>query len=494
MKRLFPSSLTSSFHAERGSSFANAKLDRSRSIPASSRTARDNRVLSVPYSIASARLFPFLIVLLGLSAAAQTRPSAAKRPPQTTTYKLIEVKVTGSKRFTSEEVAAASGLPVGTVAHEEDFKKAARQLGETGAFSNIAYTFAYSSAGTKLEFQVIDANKFVFARFTDFVWFTDEELLQKIHERIPLFKGELPANGRLPDQVSDVLQALLVENGIPGRVEYLRNNDKSDHLVSIVYNVAGVSIRIHHAEFPGAAADELPLLHAAAEKITDLEYSREFMTNFIDHTLLPIFHEHGYLKARCAAEPTVIKPAASDPSDNRPKPTFVDLTFAVTPGLQYKLTRWNWSGNKTIPSQQLDTFLHAKTGQAANTVQLDSDLHAIQELYGARGNILATIKVDAEFDDAATVIYHLMVNEGAVFHMGELEFRGLDNNYSARLRAAWKLRPGDVYDATYLKQFLPEARKLLPAALDWDVATHVTALVGSKTVDVDLQYTAKAPQ
>jgi outer membrane protein assembly factor BamA len=449
--------------------------------------------------MASSDLFRLLIVLLCLPATAQTRPSTTKRPPQATIYKLIEVKVTGSKRFTSEEVAAASGLPVGTVAHEEDFKKAARQLGETGAFGNIAYTFAYSSAGTKLEFQVTDANKFVFARFTDFVWFTDEELLQKIHERIPLFKGELPANGRLPDQVSDVLQALLVENGVPGHVEYLRNTDlhntdKGDHLVSITYNVAGVSIRIHHAEFPGAPADELPLLHAAAEKVTDLEYSRDFMANFIEHTLLPIFHEHGYLKARCAAEPAVVKTAALDPSDNRPKPTFVDVTFAVTPGLQYKLARWDWSGNKAIPSEQLDALLHAKAGQTANTVQLDGDLRAVQELYGARGNILATIKVDAEFDDAATVIYHLRVNEGAVFHMGELEFRGLDNNYSARLRAAWKLRPGDVYDATYLKQFLPDARKLLPASLDWDVATHVTALLGSKTVDVDLQYTAKAPQ
>ena len=49
---------------------------------------------------------------------------------------------------------------------------------------------------------------------------------RKLHERIPLFKGELPTTGRLPDQVSDVLQAMLVENGIPGHVEYLRNNGK----------------------------------------------------------------------------------------------------------------------------------------------------------------------------------------------------------------------------------------------------------------------------
>jgi len=436
-----------------------------------------------------------LITPLCFLTAAQTQP-AKTQSTLSTAYKLIAVKVTGSQRFTSEEVAAASGLPVGTIAHEEDFKKAARQLGESGAFSNIAYTFNYSSAGTKLEFQVTDADKFVPARFSDFVWFTDEELLQKAHERIPLFKGELPATGRLPDQISDVLQAMLVENGIPGHVDYVRNNGKSEQLESIVYNVAGVSIRIHSVEFPGAGAGELPLLQSAAEKLVDREYSRDFMANFTDRALLPIYREHGYLKVSCApAQPKVVKPAASEPSDNRTKPTFVDVTFQVTPGIQYRLVRCDWSGNKTIPSDALDSFLHAKPGQTANTVQLENDLSAVRELYGSRGYILATIKGDAEFDDAAgTVSFHLVVNEGNVFHMGELEFRGIDNNLTARLRAAWKLRPGDVYDSTYLKQFLPQARKLLPANLDWEVSTHVTALTGTATVDVDLQYTAKAPQ
>jgi outer membrane protein assembly factor BamA len=148
-----------------------------------------------------------------------------------------------------------------------------------------------------------------------------------------------------------------------------------------------------------------------------------------------------------------------------------------------------------MPSDTLQPLLHAKAAQTANTVQLEDDLRAVQELYGSRGYILATIKVNAEFDDAAgTVAYHLAVQEGDVYHMGELEFRGIDNNLTARLRAAWKIRPGDVYDATYLKQFLPQARKLLPATLDWEVSTHVTALARDKTVDVDLQYTAKAPQ
>jgi outer membrane protein assembly factor BamA len=438
-----------------------------------------------------------LLGLLCLPASGQTKPSAGagNRPQPSMSYKLIAVKVTGSKRFTSDEVGAASGLPVGTVAHEEDFKKAARQLGESGAFSNISYTFSYSAAGTKLEFQVTDADKFVPAHFADFVWFTDEDLLHRVHERIPLFNGELPTSGRLIDQVSDVLQAMLVENAIAGHVEYLRSNGKTGQLESIDYNVAGVSIRIRHPEFPGASSSELPLLEAAGEKLIDREYSREYMNTFIEHSVLPVFREHGYLKASCApAQPKVIKPEPSESSDKQP-PTFVDVTFPVTPGLQYKVTAWDWSGNKAIPTDKLQPMLHAKVGQVANTVQLTEDLRTVQELYGSHGYILASVKVNAEFDDVAgTVDYHLVANEDSIFRMGELEFRGIDNNLTARLRAAWKIRPGEVYDASYLQQFLPLARKLLPTNLDWEVSTHVTALARDKTVDVDIQYTAKAPR
>jgi outer membrane protein assembly factor BamA len=131
----------------------------------------------------------------------------------------------------------------------------------------------------------------------------------------------------------------------------------------------------------------------------------------------------------------------------------------------------------------------------ANTVRFEENLRSVQELYGSRGYILASVKANAEFDDTdGTVIFHLIVDEGSLFRMGELEFRGIDNTLTARLREAWKLRPGDVYDATYLKQFLPQARKLLPANLDWEVTPHVTALAREKTVDVDLEYMAKAPQ
>lgn len=444
------------------------------------------------------RLLPssLLLGLLSPAAMAQTQSTSARTMPASA-YKLISVKVIGSKHFTSDEVAAASGLPIGTIAHEDDFRKAARQLGESGAFNNIAFNFSYSAAGTKLEFQVTDADKFVPAGFTDFVWFSDEELRRKVHERIPLFKGEVPTTGRLADEVSDVLQALLVENGVAGHVEHQRKtkkSDKSEQLQEIEYSVAGVSIRIHEVEFPGASGGELAALQTAAERLIDREYSRDFMNSFIERAVLPAYYERGYLKAACGPpQPKVVKPPNSESAPDRQQPTFVDVAFTVTQGKQYKLSRMEWTGNKEFSAQVLQPLVHAQAGQPANTVRLEDDMRAAQELYSSRGYILASVKVEAQFDDAAeTVALRLAVEEGAVYRMGELEFRGIDNNLTARLRAAWKIRPGDIYDATYLQQYLPQARKLLPASLDWEVEPHVTAITRDKTVDVDLQYKAKA--
>jgi len=308
-----------------------------------------------------------------------------------------------------------------------------------------------------------------------------------------------PFHRRFLEDVQNAIRTKLVENSIPGHVEFLRKTDKrekSEQLQAIEYNVAGVSIRIRQLEFPGAGAGEVASLQTAGEKLTDREYSREFMNSFIDRALLPIYHGRGYLKAACAPpQPKVIKPSDPDSNRDRPQTTFVDVAFPVTPGMQYKLSDMAWSGNKEFPTEALQPLLHVRTGQPANTVQLEDDLKSVQQLYGSHGYILASVKVKAQFDDlAGTVSFQLAVDEGSLYRMGELEFRGIDNNLTARLRAAWKIRPGDVYDATYLKQFLPQARKLLPANLDWEVEPHVTAITRDKTVDVDLQYTAKATQ
>ena len=200
-------------------------------------------------------LLPLFIVLAGfcLPGVGQGAQKPLAQMPASA-RQLIAIKVTGSKRFPEEAIAAATGLQMGATVNDDDFKKAARRLGDMGVFTDIAYTFSYSSAGTKLELHVTDVDKFVPARFEDFVWFSDAELRQRIKEHSPLFDGELPLSGRLADEVSDVLQAMLVENSIPGHVEYQRAGKADGPIEAINYRVTDVLIRVRNIEFTGAGA------------------------------------------------------------------------------------------------------------------------------------------------------------------------------------------------------------------------------------------------
>ena len=450
-----------------------------------------------PMTKATFSLLCLLCLILGpcLPTNGQSSPKPlAQMPPSA--RQLIVIKVIGSKRFPEAAVAAATGLQMAAPVNDDDFKKAARRLGDLGVFTEIAYTFSYSSAGTKVEFHVSDVDKFVPALFEDFVWFSDAELLKRIKEHAPLFDGSLPLSGRLVDEVSDVLQAMLVENSIPGHVEYLRTAKPDGPIDGINYRVTDVLIQVRKIEFSGAAAADLPALEAAGEKLPDHEYSRTRLNLLVQRQLLPVYYVRGYLKAEFGEpQPMVVRQPAAEAEDGPRNQTVVDVTFAVTPGLQYKLKGLVWSGNRQFPVETLKKMVRAEPGQPANTIRLADNLKDIQKLYGSRGYVTASIKPDSEFDDTTgTVTLHLDVNEGYVYHMGDLEYRGLDNSLMAKLRNAWKIRQGDVFDSTYLSEYLPAAQKLLPPALDWEVSPHVTANARDKTVDVDLIYAVKAPK
>jgi len=441
-----------------------------------------------------ALLAPVLLLLSGVAQSGTHNPSA--RHVLASASILIEVKIKGTTRYTPEDVLAASALRIGVAASEDDFRKAAKELTDSGAFRDVAYSYSYSSAGTRLDLQLTDSQPFLPVRFDDFVWFTDDQLRQKAHERVPLFKGELPISGRLPEQVSDVLQALLVESNVPGHVDYLRNTGSNGKIESINYSVSDILIRVRKIEFTGAGPSELPLLEAAARRLPDPEYSRNRINLFAEHQLLPVYHARGYLKASFSQpQPKVVRQGGGDPGDDSRNMAVVDVTLGVDPGPQYKLVRIEWSGNQEFATEKLQGFIHAHPGAPANTVELAADLEEVRNLYGSHGYLNAAVKLEPQLDDAAaTAIYHLAVREDYVYHMGELEFRGVDNILAAKLRSRWKLRPGEVYDSSYLRQFLTEANKLLPTNFDWGIETHVTPNSHDRTVDVEIHYTVKATQ
>ena len=428
----------------------------------------------------------FVVLSLCSAANAQTKPAARKAAPYnvTTTWKLASIHINGSQRYTPEEILSGSGLQIGQFVTEENFKKATELLGQTGLFSNASYAYTYSPEGAKLELQLSDNDQLVPAQFDNFVWLSDKELLDKLHERVPFFKGLLPTGGDLADQVSDALQALIIEHKVLGKADYIRLSTGNGPISAFLFTVNAHNILIHNVAFTDAGPTEMPLLQDAAKRLLNGEYAHTIIRNEERIGFRPIYLQRGHLKA--SFEETQVKMAHETEEE-----TTVDVTIAVTPGLQYKLTDIGWAGNTAFPSAQLQSLIRLKAGQPADAVQLDKDLLDVAALYGTKGYMAPKIIPKPVMDDStSTVHYDIEVEEGDVYNMGELEIRGVDEKTKSKLVFDWKLAEGQVYDSSYIQRFLVESTKDLPVGTKWGTTVH-TALNDDKTVDVTLRYEAK---
>lgn len=415
-----------------------------------------------------------IVVVCSLFAASYAHAAA--------TFKLIAIHVTGSTRYTPQEILGEVGLQIGQQVTEADFQKASQLLGETGMFGDVSYRFEYSDAGATLDFQLSDNTQLVPARFDNFVWFSDQELVEKLHRRVPLFRGQLPLNGNLPDQISDALQALLIERKVPGKADYLRAGDQEGPISAIAFSVEGVHIVIRNVEFTGAPAAQIDALRKAGKALSRQEYLRSAVQPVIDKDLLPVFFAHGYLKA--TLEPPQPK-AVEENSDGN----LVDLVFPVEPGPQYQFAGTQWSGNKIFPAEKLDSLITLPKNQPADAQQLQEDLNAVRHLYGTKGLMGAQFKSIPQLNDSQlTVIFQLQVEEGDLYHMGEFEVRGLDSPTAGRLALAWKLAEGEVYDASYPETYLKNLGPKTINLLQWTIKTLENVDNREKTVDIILQF------
>jgi len=392
--------------------------------------------------------------------------------------------VRGLQRLPENDVIAATGLKIGQFAGESEFKQAAQKLGETGLFSQLTYSYNYSTAGCDLGFQVTEDEKLVPIVFENFVWFSDEQLLDQLHKRVPLFTGKVPTGGDLTEQIAHALAAIISEQHISGEVEYLPFAPEDGPVQAYDYKINLHPVVVNSIDFPGAAPSELPLLQAAAKPLSGEEYLRTNLRAQEQHDFLPVYRARGYLKAQFAdSQAKIVGDGAQ---------TQVDVSLPVTPGIQYKLAGLQFAGNTAFPTEKLRELIHLKAGEPANVMQLGDDIDQIHKLYGTRGYLFAEIKPVPEMDDAhATVSYQLKVIENDVYRMADLNIDGLPDENANRMLAQWQLKKGDPYDNSYLQKFFNILYRDFGLRRSYDVAPKLSINREDKTVSVNLHFSPR---
>lgn len=164
------------------------------------------------------------------------------------------------------------------------------------------------------------------------------------------------------------------------------------------------------------------------------------------------FQNEGYFRAD--VKHVLVK--ASDPLGN-PKPVLMEAE--VDEGLQYRLDQITFLENHAFSSQALRDEFPLKKGDVFSRRKVASGLEALRKLYLVHGYLDMYAIPDTEFGAAAEL--KTTVKEGPQYHMGKLEIIA-EKDLADRLRLAWKLDEGAVYDATYIDKYIQENRDLLP--------------------------------
>jgi len=366
---------------------------------------------------------------------------------QAGTSRLAEIRVTGSTRFTSEQIAAATGLHVGSEVGRDDFQRAADTLAKTGRFTSVQYRYSDVEQGVRAEYQVTDAPS-VSVWFDNFPWFTDEELQGALKTAVPLFDGTAPEGGSVLDDITDTLQLQIAKNGVHATVSHVLTTAPGSEERILQFRVDEQGLVVASIDFGDALAQNDRTLHARLPDLVGAQYSRTALALFEFEQVRPVYLSHGFLRVRFG--PTTAKVVGAS----------VAITAPIDPGPAFAWRAPTWSGNTVFGPLELVTLVPLHDGDIADGMKIEHGWQAIADAYARHGYLDANLSPVPHFDDAAkTITYSVAIAEGPQYHMGNLVLTGLSTDGEKRIRARWKIPQGAVFDKGVYEEFMASGIK-----------------------------------
>ncbi len=390
------------------------------------------------------RIYLVLVVaqfLLFAALAVRAQAPAANSPPSST---IASIKVTGGQKFPTDQVIAASGLKSGDVVTAQQIQDATNRLAALGIFSAVNFRYTSKGDAINLEFQVHEAPTYPIL-FDNFPWFTSAEIGEAIRNQVGLFTGEAPGDGTMIDEMTAVIENLLASQKIKGSVTHQLLTAAAGDGMVIQFRVDGVQLRVQSVQFGESIATNSERLKDRVPDIKGQPYSLFAVEIFDNEHVRPLYASKGFLRAQIGPPQTHLIPDLNDP-----KQTAVELSIPITPGSVYTWKGVSWQGNMAVQSPSLDAVVELKPGDVADGMKIESLWQKIESYYGQRGYLDMKLNSGPQFDDAAHQIsYRVSISEGPQYRMGVMVITGLSVDAEKRLRQAWQIAPGQIFDDGY---------------------------------------------
>jgi len=362
------------------------------------------------------------------------------------------IRFQGAAQYTQQELLAAAGLKPDAPLPFSEVKARAKQLNDTGLFKEIKFT----SDNKTLLFTLTPSSQLFAMHLENVPLVAGKELDAQLHERFPLYRGLLPASGTMLEGIRRAFEEMLAAKGVKATVEAaLTSGLGPKKLTAINFTVASPAVQIGRIQLVGIS----PALQAQAGLLASGQTGNSFDTENtamgLHHVFEDFYQDLGYAAVQidvAEADPLIVPGQSSGQA--------VDIPFTVTirEGGIYRLGSIDLPAGALVARADVEKVLSRY--QAGSGRPLDLFLAAVRDAYHASGYLDCSVVPRPSFNEATHIVnYSLGIDPGAQYRLASVRFEGAPDAMAAKLKLAWKIAPGAVFDESYLESFAAQAQK-----------------------------------
>jgi len=365
------------------------------------------------------------------------------------------IRFQGAPQYTQQELLTAAGLKADAHMNPREMKARAKQLSDTGYFEEVK-----SATDSKGLLFTLRPSRELFPMHLENVPLTPgKELDAKLHERFGLYRGMLPNGGSVVDGICRALEEMLAARNLKATVKASLTSDMGPKKITAMnFAVVSPAVHIGRIELAGVSAAMQAKASLAAGGQTGHDFDTENTAAGLGRAFKELYQDQDY-----AAVQVDVAQGDAVAADQA-----IDIPFTVTikEGGIYKL------GSIELPPGGLVTRADAEkivSKYPANSGRpFDLFLLAVRDAYHAKGYLDCAVVSHPSFNEASRIVnYVLEIAPGPQYRMGTVKFDGAPEAMAAKLKQAWKMAPGDVFDESYVAGFVAQAQKKDKAMTKW---------------------------
>lgn len=362
------------------------------------------------------------------------------------------IRFQGATQYTQQELLAAAGLKPDARLNLRDVKAHAKQLSDTGLFQEVKT----SSDSKGLLFTLTPSSQLFPMHLENVPLTPGKDLDARLRERFPLYRGLLPASGSMVEGICQTLEEMLSAKSIRATVKAaLTSGLGPQKLTAMNFTVVSPAVHIGRIQLAGVSTAMQAKASLLASGQTGNDFDTEYTAIGLQHAFEDIYQDQGYAAVEvevAQVDPPIVLDQASGQA--------VDIPYTVTikEGGIYKLGTIDFPASALVARADVEKILSKYP--AGSGRPLDLFLLAVRDAYHAHGYLDCSVISHPSYNEATHIAnYNLEVAPGSQYRLASVKFDGAPDAMAAKLRLAWKMALGDVFDESYVSNFAAQAQK-----------------------------------